>query len=88
MEVTIKYPKGHSYKFQYKRWDTMYCPVCGNKGIWYETGAGDYYVGPSHYCEVCASQFTIQEGGTMREGNPYYAVIKAIREREDGRRTQ
>ena len=80
VSATINYPAGHSYTFEYERYDELYCYSCGEKGcIWYETGAGDYYVGESYYCSVCAETFTIQEGGTIKKDSHHFAVIEAIR---------
>ena len=80
VEATIKYPKGHSYTFQYSREETMYCPHCGVLGrIWCENGPGDYYTGPTHYCGACAATFTIQDGGLIKEDHTYFPVIEAIR---------
>lgn len=28
----------------------MHCPGCGTKGIWCECGEGDYYQGPTYWC--------------------------------------
>lgn len=37
----------------------LYCPNCGNKGVYEETGDGDYYEGPSMYCIECKTEFSM-----------------------------
>jgi len=84
VEATIKYPAGHSYTFEYEEVEEMCCPDCGVRGyIWCETSEGDYYCGPSYYCASCATRFTIQEGGRIKEDHHYFAVIEAIRKAND-----
>ena len=65
--VTVKYPAGHSYEFTMKFDDELFCPNCGNKGIWFEDGTGDYYEGVSHYCTSCSFDFTMPSFGKADE---------------------
>ena len=39
--------------------DSMFCVGCGHKGIYQETGCGDYEVGPLHVCPECKRTFCI-----------------------------
>ena len=80
IEVTIKYPRGHSYTFKYERDEVMYCPDCGVLGrIWYQADGGDYYVGERHFCGACATSFTIQESDTIKREDYRFVIIRAIR---------
>jgi hypothetical protein len=37
----------------------LHCLNCGEKSVWIETGDGDHYEGPNHYCGTCTSVFTV-----------------------------
>jgi len=59
MKIKVRYninritPKGtHTYELSVSP-VAMYCPHCGQQDVWKDDGAGDYYVGPTHYCRSC-----------------------------------
>jgi hypothetical protein len=37
----------------------FFCRECGEKGLLVADGDGDYYAGPSYYCDSCNSMFTM-----------------------------
>lgn len=39
------------------------CLECGGESVRVEDDPGDYYVGPTHWCEGCRATFTCQPGG-------------------------
>ena len=38
----------------------LFCPKCGQDKVFVETGDGDYYVGPNHFCFDCDFIFHLQ----------------------------
>lgn len=73
--VTVIYPAGHSYDYIMKFDDGLFCSNCGNKGVWFEEGRGDYYQGVSHYCTSCSFEFTMPSFGKADE-----QIIRQLRE--------
>lgn len=58
--VTRVYANGETRNVSHdETWasDTTHCPNCGEKAVWVEGGAGDYYVGPEHFCLVCGAEW-------------------------------
>lgn len=41
----------------------LYCPECGKQTVYVENSEGDYYVGPTHLCVSCDSNFTLPHIG-------------------------
>lgn len=79
VEVTVKYAAGHSISFTYDETD-LFCPNCGKQNVWVESGEGDYYQGPAHYCISCEWYFTMPGIGTPGEaGLQIVAQIRAAR---------
>ena len=35
----------------------LFCPHCGQQPVHIEAGEGDYYVGATHWCTSCQTQF-------------------------------
>ena len=60
--LEVKYELGHSYRETWNATD-LYCPSCGAKKVWVESGAGDYYEGPGHLCVECGADFTMPRLG-------------------------
>ena len=50
--LEVHYKLGHT---RGERWESLdiFCPECGEKHVWREMSAGDYYVGPSYLCAAC-----------------------------------
>lgn len=40
----------------------LYCPNCGARTVWCESGEGDYYRGPDHGCTSCRHSFALPGG--------------------------
>ena len=77
---TVLYKAGHSYN---ERWDydeEMFCPNCGVKGIWFEWGEGDYYLGPTHICLACNAEFSLPSLRVISNeaDEPYPQRFKAL----------
>lgn len=51
--------KTHHYFQTYEESDEIYCPNCGGRRVWVESGEGDYYCGPNHICVKCGCHFSI-----------------------------
>ena len=64
IEITVKYQAGHSYKEIWKASD-YFCPYCGSRKTFDETGEGDYYLGTQSICIDCDSSFYIPAGGKI-----------------------
>jgi hypothetical protein len=69
------YPPTHYYEHEYEE-TSLFCPQCGKRAVWSETGAGDYYCGPTHVCLECSNSFTIQESG---EGELSRSIAEQLR---------
>lgn len=41
----------------------LHCPSCGQQNVFMEEGEGDYYEGPTHYCNTCNYTFSMPSGG-------------------------
>lgn len=53
--LSIKYCYVPGIPVYSKYWlRNIYCPECGNLGIWEQKGQGDYYHGPDQVCLACA----------------------------------
>ena len=74
IQVTVKYKAGHSYQYRYEQFEECFCPSCGEKSVWYETGPGDYEQGPTHVCIDCNSSFTLPQG----TGEPRYTEDQVV----------
>lgn len=37
----------------------QFCRYCGVPGLWTEAAGGDYYLGPTFYCDVCGESYTM-----------------------------
>ena len=59
MQIPIKYEAGHTYTEEWEQFD-FHCPHCGNKTVWGERDAGDYYVGAEWLCTSCWARWTWQ----------------------------
>jgi transposase-like protein len=44
-----------------------YCPNCGKQNVFVEEGEGDYYTGPTHYCNTCDYSFSIPSGSVNKD---------------------
>ena len=58
----------------------LYCPACGQKSVWHETGPGDYYVEELHLCIACGSQFYLPGGICPQSTDPHDANNQRIRQ--------
>jgi transcription elongation factor Elf1 len=56
-----------------------YCPHCGKRWVTVEKGEGDYYVGPTHFCEFCGSRFAMPY---LRDPEEIAAVKEVLRGQE------
>ncbi len=63
MRVLLEFKNSHHYWEEYETSD-FYCPKCGAKEVWVESGSGDYYEGPAHFCSNCEFSFTMPSGST------------------------
>ena len=43
-------------------YQTIFCPGCGEKRVWAERGAGDYFVGVGYICVACGVKFYLPYG--------------------------
>ena len=66
--LRIKYELGHTYD-EVWRIGRLHCPFCGEKGVWEEQDAGDYYVGPGFLCAKCGTSFTMPTVNTGKGGD-------------------
>lgn len=60
VETTVDHGS-HKTKSSYERTD-FYCPNCGERKVWCETGEGDYYIGVPFLCVGCDNLFYIPTG--------------------------
>ena len=63
-------PPGSTGGTRHVEWEFLpetFCPGCGHKGVWHETGSGDYYVGEDYGCTACGSKGCMWDtsGGTL-----------------------
>ena len=49
-------PAKHTYDFTFLQ-TSLFCPKCGERDVWDEDSAGDYYVGSEHRCGSCGYEF-------------------------------
>ena len=76
-QVTTRYEWGEHVS-SYEREDTIFCPNCGQMGVWTESGAGDYYVGPTSLCTACSYVFHLPCSGVANY-KPDQEAIKQLR---------
>jgi hypothetical protein len=62
MKLTVKYKLGHSYDEDWEATE-FFCPFCGKKRVWSDSGPGDYYMGPLRLCLACGVSFSGPDGG-------------------------
>jgi hypothetical protein len=77
--LDVKYRAGHMYTKTYRMDGDVYCVRCGHRGVWTETGDGDYYVGSVSYCRECGTSFTFQGGYAEAGGFTDKQILAAIR---------
>jgi DNA-directed RNA polymerase subunit RPC12/RpoP len=75
--VEVRYKAGHSYIHKYKKDNDLFCPKCGQKGVWIEQGDGDYYLGENYICTSCEHEFTIQGPYEVKE--PHDQIVTSIK---------
>lgn len=83
--ITVDYG---SHKGKIEQWahkPELHCPHCGEKSVWVDLGAGDYYQGPQHLCLGCEWEFSLDMGPISRHGPKGYeddgsAELQRIRE--------
>jgi predicted RNA-binding Zn-ribbon protein involved in translation (DUF1610 family) len=51
----------HKHKETWEKLD-LFCPRCGAKTVWRDTGFGDIYVGGQHICASCGGSFYLPDG--------------------------
>lgn len=82
------YPNGtHSSSVDFAPTD-LYCPKCGQHQVWVDTGPGDYYSGPTHYCLACRRIFYVDTTDYVcpRDStDPDSQIINAISAHINGR---
>ncbi len=54
--VTLRGFGTHTYTRTDVRSPETYCPKCGKQEVWVEDSEGDYYVGPSYFCDACGAE--------------------------------
>lgn len=63
--VQVNYYTGsrftHSYGEKWEKID-LYCPKCGKKEVWHDTGPGDIDVDEQHLCTSCSHSFYLPGG--------------------------
>ena len=85
IDIFYQYPKpGHKHTEKWEKTE-YYCPTCGNKNVWHELDAEDYYVGENFMCSVCSACFTFQDGmNSSGEATPQR--LKSIQDADNNRR--
>ena len=66
IEFEVKYSNGkgefmHSHMEEWEKTE-LFCPHCGKRGVWHDTGGGDYYVGETFICPACRHRFYLPSG--------------------------
>ena len=67
----------HHYWREYDHDEALFCPHCGEKTVYVEQGAGDYYVGPTHLCVSCHFSFSLP-GGAKSTGTELKIIKQLI----------
>lgn len=87
MKTTVTYDfKTHTLRAEFESTE-YFCPSCGKQTVWVETGDGDFYVGPTHLCTSCSSEFELPSGVCRVNKDdvfPHFAVVEQLRKVEAG----
>jgi len=49
----INVPSGQGGTSEFEEEPNTFCPHCGSKGLWNDTGSDDYYQGSPSWCLAC-----------------------------------
>lgn len=76
----------HSYLETWESLD-LFCPHCGEKSVWHDTAAGDYYVDEQYLCVSCDHSWYMPGGvgpvGNCEQGQQRLACLKTPDEQRD-----
>lgn len=62
---------------EWEFFEERHCPGCGHRGVWCETGPGDYYVGPTYACTSCSQSGVMWDTSTNSVPAEVFAALKA-----------
>ena len=81
MKVVVKYDLGHLIEYNYDKIN-YFCPCCGEKTLYQESGAGDYYLGSTIVCTNC--KIEMYSAGLPEDADKYkIQVIDQIKDFND-----
>jgi hypothetical protein len=73
----------HKYESYFQKVPDVYCPACGQQGIYEEEGEGDYYMGSVSVCILCNSSHYlsncgVKNGATVIERQAIEQIKKVV----------